>query len=501
MPATVVVNKLTVVHKTSGGVVMTFPDVCKTPSPAGPIPLPYPNVALSADTADGSASVKADGNPIMLKTSNFATSTGDEAGSAGGIVSNKIKGKAYPRTYSFDVKVEGQPVLRLTDLMVTNAGSPPNGGGVVTQAAAPAAGGSDPEHRKVTKIEWSKEEACCGDEVLLTVEGEDLANMPVPIVVSQSGKGIVCGTATVDMQSNEATYRWLVTRGPWSRDVRLTAEQMLWDGVQKSRNEIEVKTIPDSKKPISRKQWAWVYVKKKNDAGEAELDPAGDPIYEHDQKSWAEWDVTFEMEVRSGKFTVTKKVQLVPVGGATVSSSEERRWKRQIEGIWNRFKLHRVSCERGNDCSCGRRSSGCCMFPINIVCEFAPGPGDSVNLHRGKNAREGFDVPVRLESGALNPDWPKWWYSHEWWEGLENVPRTVRAHEFGHLIGMYDEYLAGAVKSVKLPHGIVRFHENVPDSIMSRGGIVYRRHVEEFQRWFESQAEPVVGELELLSIR
>ena len=96
MPATVIVNMLTVVHKDSGGVVMIFPDVCKTPAPpAPPIPIPYPNIAKSQDTADGSSSVKMDGNPIMLKSSNFMMSTGDEAGSAMGVVSNKIKGKAF----------------------------------------------------------------------------------------------------------------------------------------------------------------------------------------------------------------------------------------------------------------------------------------------------------------------------------------------------------------------------------------------------------------------
>ena len=104
MPATVLVNNLTVVHQTSNGVVTTFPDVCKTPSGGGPIPLPYPNVAQSTTTSDGSSSVKADGNPMMLKSSAFALSTGDEAGSAMGLVSNKIKGKAYPTMYSFDVK-------------------------------------------------------------------------------------------------------------------------------------------------------------------------------------------------------------------------------------------------------------------------------------------------------------------------------------------------------------------------------------------------------------
>lgn len=105
---------------------MSFPDVCKTPTPAGPVPIPYPNIAQSSDTADGSSTVKVDGNPIMLKSSNFKMSTGDEAGSAMGVVSNKIKGKAIPVNASFDVKVDGKNVFRLTDPMQTNCGSSGN---------------------------------------------------------------------------------------------------------------------------------------------------------------------------------------------------------------------------------------------------------------------------------------------------------------------------------------------------------------------------------------
>jgi hypothetical protein len=124
MPATVNVNKVTVVHAGSTGVSTAFPDVCKTPSPAGPIPIPYPNVAQSSDTADGSTTVKVDGNPIMLKGSNFRMSTGDEAGSAMNVVSNKIKGKAEPLLYSMNVKADGKNVFRLKDLMFQNCGSP-----------------------------------------------------------------------------------------------------------------------------------------------------------------------------------------------------------------------------------------------------------------------------------------------------------------------------------------------------------------------------------------
>ena len=127
MPATINVNTRTVVHKSSNGIATAFPDVCKTPTPGGPVPIPYPNVAMSSDTADGSKTVSMDGNPIMLKGSNFSTSTGDEAGTAGGgVVSSKTKGKAEFVNYSFDVKVEGKNVPRLGDMMIQNKGGAGN---------------------------------------------------------------------------------------------------------------------------------------------------------------------------------------------------------------------------------------------------------------------------------------------------------------------------------------------------------------------------------------
>ncbi len=146
MPATVNANMLTLVHASSNGISTWFPDVCKTPTPGGPIPIPYPNIAMSSDTADGSSTVKVDGNPVMLKGSNFKMSTGDEAGSAMGVVSNKIKGKAEPVNYSFDVKIDGKNAFRLTDMMTQNAGSNPNGGpGTDVQPPKPAIPTDGPE--------------------------------------------------------------------------------------------------------------------------------------------------------------------------------------------------------------------------------------------------------------------------------------------------------------------------------------------------------------------
>lgn len=121
MPVTVGVNSLSVVHAGSNGITSAFPDVCKTPSPAGPIPIPYPNIAKSSDSASTASTVNCDGNATCVKDSNFSVSTGNEAGSAGGgVVSNKIKGKAEFVNFSFDVKFEGKNVPRALDLMLHN---------------------------------------------------------------------------------------------------------------------------------------------------------------------------------------------------------------------------------------------------------------------------------------------------------------------------------------------------------------------------------------------
>jgi len=118
MAVSVGVNGMSVVHGGSNGVTIAFPDVCKTPAP--PLPVPYPNVAKSSDTAQGAKTVKADGYVVCVKSSNFMLSTGDEAGALLGVASNKIKGKAEFVNYSFDVQIEGKNVPRAFDLMLHN---------------------------------------------------------------------------------------------------------------------------------------------------------------------------------------------------------------------------------------------------------------------------------------------------------------------------------------------------------------------------------------------
>lgn len=107
-------------HKGSGGMSMVFPDVCKTPTPGGPVPIPYPNIGKSSDTTQGTTTIEADGNMIMNKGAKYVISSGDEPGNIGGVISNTFKQECEYLLYSFDVMLEGKNVCRLGDMLWHN---------------------------------------------------------------------------------------------------------------------------------------------------------------------------------------------------------------------------------------------------------------------------------------------------------------------------------------------------------------------------------------------
>lgn len=110
------------------GTCMGTPDVCKTPSPGGPVPIPYPNIAQCAQAQPGSfpLKVKFSGANALVQTSKITMSSGDEAGSAGGgVISNMIKGPCEFKLGSMKVKLEGKGAAYVT-AMVAHNGSNPN---------------------------------------------------------------------------------------------------------------------------------------------------------------------------------------------------------------------------------------------------------------------------------------------------------------------------------------------------------------------------------------
>ena len=116
MPTHIVVNNLGLTYKSTIGLsTATLPDVCKTPSPGGPVPIPYPNVADQGSLANGTTTVKAKGKMIAIKGSEYSRSSGDEPGTAGGVTSSTFKKETSWITYSFDVKMNGKNACRHTD--------------------------------------------------------------------------------------------------------------------------------------------------------------------------------------------------------------------------------------------------------------------------------------------------------------------------------------------------------------------------------------------------
>jgi hypothetical protein len=120
MPCTVFANGRGIVHQQSGGLSTVFPDVCKTPTPGGPVPIPYPNIGQASDTSGGPSSVKVDGCMPMVKGAKYRMTSGDEAGSAGGVLSGGIKGEAEFMLYSLDVKLDGKNACRMGDPLFHN---------------------------------------------------------------------------------------------------------------------------------------------------------------------------------------------------------------------------------------------------------------------------------------------------------------------------------------------------------------------------------------------
>ncbi len=97
-------------------------DMCKTPTPGGPVPMPYPNVALSATMGPGyTTKTLMIATPMWTKKGKSALSNGDQPGVALGVVSNKIMGMCAITMSSNDVDAESGGVARTGDMGNSNS--------------------------------------------------------------------------------------------------------------------------------------------------------------------------------------------------------------------------------------------------------------------------------------------------------------------------------------------------------------------------------------------
>jgi hypothetical protein len=111
--------------------IAVMPDVCFTPpeNPATPpgIPIPYPSFGMASDSEKGTGTVFIGGKTVNIKNkSDESKTSGTEAGCAAkkGVITSKNTGKKYFNSWSNDVKFDGEPVIRFSDLATHNHASP-----------------------------------------------------------------------------------------------------------------------------------------------------------------------------------------------------------------------------------------------------------------------------------------------------------------------------------------------------------------------------------------
>lgn len=98
-----------------------FPDVCLTPTPAGPVPVPYPNIATGSMGVPPVANVLFGGTPAHNMSTVVPMTNGDNAGVATGVASGSVMGPSRHLTGSFTTLVGGMPATRMTSMSLQNS--------------------------------------------------------------------------------------------------------------------------------------------------------------------------------------------------------------------------------------------------------------------------------------------------------------------------------------------------------------------------------------------
>ncbi len=121
MTRSVFANNRNFSHVGSGDTSLSSaPDVCKTPMGNSIPPIPYGVSSQAGDLAGATTTVTIDGHPTAIASSIHTRCSGDQAGSATGVASGTTGDKTHFVSYSFDVKAEGEGVVRHMDATTMN---------------------------------------------------------------------------------------------------------------------------------------------------------------------------------------------------------------------------------------------------------------------------------------------------------------------------------------------------------------------------------------------
>lgn len=103
------------------GMDMGFPDVCLTPTPAGPVPIPYPNIAMGPTAIPAYPKVLFFFCPSHNLATTIPLTNGDNAGVATGVASGMVMGPSRSVTGAFTVLIGAMPAQRLTSVNIQNS--------------------------------------------------------------------------------------------------------------------------------------------------------------------------------------------------------------------------------------------------------------------------------------------------------------------------------------------------------------------------------------------
>jgi hypothetical protein len=107
----------------AGGICFAFPNVCNTQVGPATVPIPYPSVGQLAAAEDTEPTVLAGTNEVVTKASFIETTTGDAAGSLGGVTSGTFGKKVTFISASETVFAKGSGIVRMLDQTEQNNGN------------------------------------------------------------------------------------------------------------------------------------------------------------------------------------------------------------------------------------------------------------------------------------------------------------------------------------------------------------------------------------------
>jgi hypothetical protein len=98
-----------------------FPDVCLTPTPAGPVPIPYPNIAAGPMGVPAAYNILYMCTPAHNMSTTVPLTNGDNAGVAMGVASGMVMGPSRHLTGAFTVLLNYMPATRMTSMALQNS--------------------------------------------------------------------------------------------------------------------------------------------------------------------------------------------------------------------------------------------------------------------------------------------------------------------------------------------------------------------------------------------